>query len=95
MRFGVRDRGVRHGLFVMCPIGRQLAPVPVERLADARNVAVTENREHAAEERDSIPGVQRGEIANKRLRGREPHWCAPTLAARTAKAAAALPPEGA
>ena len=51
VRLGVRDRRVRHRLLVVRAIRRQHVAVRVQRLADAGDVAVAEDREHAAEER--------------------------------------------
>ncbi len=82
---GVGDRRVRHRLLVVRAVGRQLVAMPIERLADAGDVAVAEDREHAAEQRPDAGaglGRQRRQIAHQRLRRRQPH--------RAAHAAASL-----
>ena len=50
-RLGIGDRGMRHALFVMGAIGRQFAAHLIERFADARDVAMAEDRPDAAEDR--------------------------------------------
>ena len=50
-RLGEGDRGMRHALLVVRAIGRQLVAHLVERLADAGDVAVAEDRQDAAEDR--------------------------------------------
>ncbi len=73
---GEGDGRVRHRLLVMGAIGRQLLSRAVERLAQARHVAVAENREHALEQPllapvhdDALPAQE----ANHRLRGGQTH----------------------
>ena len=85
MRVG--DRRVRHRLLVVRAVGRQRVAMRVQRLADARDVAVAEDREHAAEERrDAVRRLraQRREIADQRLRRRQADvviaLCAPCAA---------------
>src|SRR5205823_6045863 len=77
--FGKRDRSVRHRLLVVRTIRWHLFAHGVERFADARDIAVTENREDAAEQRLAVfVPAQRREIANERLRcsqsNRFSHW---------------------
>ncbi len=50
-RLGVGDRGMRHRLLVVGAEGRQLVAHLIERLADAGDIAVAEDRPDAAEER--------------------------------------------
>src|SRR5207237_10276567 len=55
-------------------VSRQRFAMSIKRLADACHVAVAEDREYPAEERYfriASTGMERGEIADKRLRGRE------------------------
>ena len=75
VRLRVGDRRVRHRLLVVRAIGRQLRAVPIQRLAHARDVAVAEDRPDAAEQRHLAPVVHRalrGEVADQRLRHRQP-----------------------
>jgi hypothetical protein len=48
---GVGDAGERHRLLVLAAPGRQLVLHGLERLAETCDVAVAEDREHAAEQR--------------------------------------------
>jgi hypothetical protein len=69
-RLGIGGGDVRHGLLVMRPVGRQAVPHLVERLADARHIAMAEDREDAREDRHCFSvddGLLRGQIAGKRL----------------------------
>ncbi|CAM8870284.1 hypothetical protein NCH_04217 [Burkholderia pseudomallei] len=75
VRLRVRDRAVRHRLLVVRAVGRQRVAVLMQRLAQARDVAVPEDREHAAEQRRvAVAGhdALRGQIAHERLRGGQP-----------------------
>jgi len=66
---------VRHALLAVCAVGRELGANRVQRFAQARDVAVAEDREHATEERfraAAIVDAQRGQIAHQRLRDGEP-----------------------
>jgi hypothetical protein len=75
LRLGVGDRSVRHRLLVVRAVGRQLRAMPIQRFADAGHVAVTEDRPDAGEERHLASvdhGTLCGEIADERLRHREP-----------------------
>ncbi len=81
---GVGDRGMRHRLLVVRPVGRKLIAIPVQGFADTGDVAVAEDREHAAEQRpDAGTGVgrERGEIAHQRLRRGQPDGAAHAAAA--------------
>ena len=49
-RLGEGDRGMRHRLLVVRPVGRQRIAAGVERLAEASHVAVAEDGEHALEQ---------------------------------------------
>ena len=42
-RFGKGNRGMRHCLFVMCAVGRELFAHLIERLTDSCNIAVTKD----------------------------------------------------
>jgi hypothetical protein len=70
-RLGEGDRRMRHRLLVVGAIGRQFVAHLVERLADAGDVAVAEDRPHAAEDRHHL-AVDHGhlpcEVARQRLR---------------------------
>ena len=48
-RLGEADRGQRHRLLVLAAPGRQLVLDRLQRLAEAGDVAVAEDREHARE----------------------------------------------
>jgi len=73
MRLGERDGGVSHRLLVVGPQRGQLRAGSVEGLAEARDVAVPEDREHTGHER-RLHAVDLGplgaEIARERLRPR-------------------------
>ncbi len=74
VRLRVGDRRVRHRLLVVGAVRRQRRAMPVQRLADAGDVAVTEDRPHAAEQRNLASvadGSLRGEKADQRLRHRQ------------------------
>ena len=69
------DRRVRHRLLVVRAVGRQRGAMRVQRFAEPGDVAVTEDRPHAGEERHSPPSRStrmRREIADQRLRHRQP-----------------------
>ena len=63
---GVRHAGERHRLLVLAAPGRQLVLHRLERLAEAGDVAVAEDREHAAEQR------RVGAIQHRALRAQPP-----------------------
>ena len=74
---------LRHGLFVVRPIGGQPVLVLIEGFANSGDVAVTEDREDAAEERNDFvplralePRAQTGKVADQGLRRRQPHSAA-------------------
>ena len=75
VRLRISDRRVRHRLLVVRAIGGQLRAMAIQRLANARDVAMAEDREYATEERRSADVgkarlcAQRSEIAHERLRG--------------------------
>ncbi len=74
MRLCVSDRAVRHRLLVLRAQRRQLVTMLIQRLAEARDVAVPEDREHAAEEQLGAAAVfrrdaLRREVTHERLRG--------------------------
>ena len=54
-RLGKGDRGMRHRLFVMGAICRQLVSHLIERLAKSCNVAVTEDRPNTGDKRHLLP----------------------------------------
>src|SRR5204862_7848854 len=64
---GEGGRGVHHGLFVPREVIRHRRPEGLERFADAGDVAVTENAEHAGNERP-LPS-----IARRALLRQKPH----------------------
>ena len=74
-RLGEADRGQRHALLVLAAVGGQHAARVVQRLAEARHVAVAEDAEHPGDERlllaihDGALGAQE---AHDRLRRRQP-----------------------
>ena len=74
MGFRKGDGGMGHPLLVVRPERRQLGPRGVQRLTEAGDVAVAEDREHASHERE-INAVDlrslRGEIPDERLGHRE------------------------
>ena len=89
VRLGVGDRGVRHALLVVRAEGGQVAPMLVQRLADAGDVAVTEDGEDAAEQGRRALGrldTLRGETTHQRLRHGEPDGLAHSFTARNAHA---------
>jgi hypothetical protein len=71
MRLRIRDRAVRHRLLVVRAVGRQVFAVPVKRLANPRDVAMPEDREHAAKKRLARCRALCREVAHERLRGGE------------------------
>ena len=71
VRLGVGDRRVRHRLLVVRAVGRQHVAVRVQRFADAGDVAVAEDREHAAEQRPDAAG-RRPRCAARRDSARAP-----------------------
>ena len=66
MRLREGDRRVRHRLLVVRTVGRQFGAMAIQRLADAGDVAVAEDRPHAAEQRDLAS------VADRSLRGEKP-----------------------
>jgi hypothetical protein len=68
VRLGEGDRRVRHRLLVVRAVGRQDVAMRVQRLAEAGDVAVAEDRPHAAEQLLAVLDAQRGEPAHERLR---------------------------
>jgi hypothetical protein len=80
---------VRHALLVMRPIGRQLVPHLIQRLAEPRDIAMPENREHTAEDRHGLAVDHRllpRQELRQRLRHGEAgcrlcHECSPSAAA--------------
>src|ERR1022692_916342 len=62
---------MRHRLLVVRAIDGKNASMRVKRLANARDVAVSEDRENAAEERLARRCLQRGEVSDQRLGGRQ------------------------
>ena len=66
---GVGDRGMRHALFVVAPVRRQLVARRIQRLAERRHVAVAENGPDAGDERDTGLYLLRGQVAHQRLGG--------------------------
>ncbi len=72
----IRDGRMRHRLLVVRAIRGQQCAVRVQGLTHARDVAVAEDREHGGEERRHTfrcLGAQCREIADERLRRRQPH----------------------
>ena len=73
-RLGEGDRGMRHRLLVVRAVGRQLVADLVERLADAGDIAMAEDRPDAAEDRQLL-AVDHGHLprheAGQRLRHRQ------------------------
>ena len=77
MRLRIGNRTMCHGLFVMRAQRRQFMTMLIQRFADARDVAVSEDREHAAEQRFGAgavlgPDALRREVADQRLRRGKP-----------------------
>ena len=71
---GVADRGERHGLLVLAAPGRQPVLNRLQRFREAGDVSVTEDREHAGEERNALVvnhGVLVAQIADQSLRHRQ------------------------
>ena len=72
---GEADRGQRHRLLVLAAPGRQLVLHRLQRLAEAGDVAVPEDREDAGEERH-FPAIDHGplggQIAHQGLRHGQP-----------------------
>ena len=75
---GEADRGQRHRLLVLAAPGRQAVLDGFERLGEAGDVAVAEDREHAGEERHAL-AVDLGELlrqlAHQRLRHGQADRC--------------------
>ena len=71
---GEADGGQRHGLLVLPAPGRQPVLDRFQRLREAGDVAVAEDREHAGEERNALAvqdGVLTAQIADQGLRHRQ------------------------
>ena len=68
-RLGVGDGGVGHALLVVAAPGREVVAGGVERLADAGDVAVAEDRPAAGEEGHAVLVELAGEVADHRLGG--------------------------
>ena len=69
LRLGVGDRRVRHRLLVLAAPGRQRVADAVQRLADAGDVAVAEDRPDALDEALAVLGHLHAQPAHHRLRG--------------------------
>src|SRR5439155_2111163 len=83
-------RRVCHRLLIVRAEGWQFRTMAVERFAQPGDIAVAEDRPHTCEERHFTPleeGALRGEVADERLRHREPD-----LAHQGALPAALKPP---
>ena len=65
---GVGDRGMRHRLLVLAAPGRQRVADAVQRLADAGDVAVAEDRPDALDEALAVLGHLHAQPAHHRLR---------------------------
>ena len=72
LRLGVGDRGVGHRLLVLAAPGRQRVADAVQRLADAGDVAVAEDRPDALDEALTVLGHLHAQPAHHRLRGGQP-----------------------
>ena len=73
--FGVGDAGQRHRLLVLAAPGRQPVLDRLERLAEAGDVAMAEDREHAAEQRRLLAfehGALGAQPLHQRLGHRQP-----------------------
>ena len=71
LRLGIGDRGMGHGLLVLAAPGRQGVADAVQRLADACDVAVAEDRPNAFDEPFALLGHLDREPPHHGLRGRE------------------------
>src|SRR5262249_27059673 len=78
---GIGDRGMGHALFVVGAIGRQFVAHLVERLADAGDVAMTEDRPDAAEDLHLL-AVDHGHLLFEEMRDRLRHRQSDRLAHR-------------
>ncbi len=69
LRLGIGDGGMGHGLFVLAAPGGQGVLVGVQRLTQAGDVAVAEDRPDAFDEAAAILGLLHGQPADHGLRG--------------------------
>ena len=69
---GVGDRRMRHRLLVLAAPGRERVADAVQRLADAGDVAVAEDRPDALDEALAVLGHLHAQPAHHRLRRRQP-----------------------
>ena len=72
VRLGVAYRRMRHRLLIVGAEGRQLVAIFIERLADAGDIAMAEDRPDAAEQRQRL-AVDLGLLARKEPRQRLRH----------------------
>ena len=72
-RLGEGDRRMRHRLLIVGAIGRQFVAHAIERLADARDIAMAEDRPDAGEDRQLL-AVDLGHLAGEEARQAPAPW---------------------